>query len=354
MTIALIIPTLQSGGAERVVSHLSRHFAARQRVAVITWDGRNPAYGLGGELIDLELPAQPSLVGKLRQQRRRIRSLAGALERLHADQAIGFMESANVPLILARRHLNRPLHLTVSIRISPSALGWLESWNMKRLYPRADRIVVQTQAGLTAIVKEWGFAPERCRVIPNPIPESLLVPPPPHSTREAGLIVAVGRLDPQKSFHSLIEAFSRLPPAIASRLVILGDGPLKESLGHRISELAIADRVQLMGQTRDVSQWLDRASLFVLSSRYEGFPNALAEAMARACPIVSTDCRTGPGEMLRHGHSGLLVPVDDQQALESAMIRLLTDRRFASECGDMARSTAEKWNVESIAPLWLP
>jgi GalNAc-alpha-(1->4)-GalNAc-alpha-(1->3)-diNAcBac-PP-undecaprenol alpha-1,4-N-acetyl-D-galactosaminyltransferase len=354
MTMAFIIPTLEGGGAERVVSHLSTYFAQRQRVAVITWDGRNPAYPIGGELIDLDLPARPTLIGKAMQQQRRIRSLSAALDRLEAVQAIAFMEAASVPLILAKKRLRRQPHITVSIRTAPSAFGRLSRWNMMRLYPRADRIAVQTQSGLQTYLAQWGFAADKCRVIANPISPAFLIPPPAYSSREPGLVVAVGRLSPEKAFHALIAAIAGIPRAVASRLVILGEGPLRESLQRRIAELELSDRVQLLGSTTDVVSWLDRASLFVLSSQFEGFPNALAEAMARACPIVSTDCRSGPGEMLSHERSGLLIPVDDPLALGSAILRMLTDHRLATECGHQARSAAEKWAIERIAPLWLP
>jgi glycosyltransferase involved in cell wall biosynthesis len=202
-------------------------------------------------------------------------------------------------------------------------------------------------------VNEWGFSAEKCRVIPNPLDPQFLGSLPAHSSRIPGLVVAVGRLEPQKRFRDLISAFADLRRNQASRLVIVGSGSELRALAEYVRERHVEDRVTFAGPTSDVMYWLDRCSLFVLSSGFEGFPNSLAEAMARGCAVVSTDCQTGPSEMVAHGVSGLLVPVGDVAALSVAMRQVLDNQEFASRLGTAARRTAEKWSLESIAPLWV-
>jgi glycosyltransferase involved in cell wall biosynthesis len=160
-------------------------------------------------------------------------------------------------------------------------------------------------------------------------------------------------LAPQKRFVDLISAFSRLPRHIATQLVIVGSGSELSALSTCARVNHVQDRVCFLGETADVMHWLDRCSLFVLSSAFEGFPNALAEAMARGCAVVSTDCETGPAEMIEHDASGLLVPVGEIGALSSAMFRVLDSQVLASQFGVAARQRAESWSLEKIVPMWI-
>jgi len=345
---------LRAGGAERVASRLTQYISKERKVITITWDGSNPGYCFGGEIIDLRLPAESNLFRKVIQQQRRIIKLREILIKYEVRQAIGIMESANVPLVLTRSQLKMPIHISVTIHTTPDAFHGIMKWNMKRVYPRADRIVLLTKAGMTAHVREWGFPADRCCVIPNPLDDTFLgTYPPLFQSRTPGLIVAVGRLTEIKGFGNLIEAFSKLINKDKYRMIILGEGPLRPQLEKQIERLELASLVTLHGFTNDTIPWLDKASLYVLSSLNEGFPMALAEAMARGCPIVSTDCSTGPGEMLRHEMNGLLVPVGNIDLLSQSMNRLLEDRVLAEKCGNEARNHSEQWAIERIIPEWL-
>jgi len=225
---------------------------------------------------------------------------------------------------------------------------------MKRLYAKADRIVLLTQAGLRIHTEEWGFPASRCCVIPNPLDDVCFSIDSTHANlREPGLLVAIGRLVPQKGFEDLIDAVAGQLRDRPIRVAICGEGPLRPKLESRIRSLGLSDRIALIGQVSDVRYWLDRAAVFVLSSHHEGFPNIVTEAMARGCPIVSTDCPTGPNEMLEHEHSGLLVPVGDPVALGQAMRRMLDNPILATNCALAARTMAEQWAIERIAPMWI-
>jgi len=336
-----------------VVSRLSTYLSGSMPTVVITWDGRDRAYEYGCEVIEAALPAGRTLVSKLVRQHQRKVKVAELCATLDVARVVSFMESASIPLLRAKRLLKSSVHLSVAIRIAPSYFGPLQRWQMQKLYPRADSIVLQTAAARDEVVNGWGFPAHKCRVIPNPLDPQFLGSLPAWSWRIPGLVVAVGRLERQKRFGDLISAFADLPRSQASRLVIVGAGSELRYLAMRARQKKVEDRVEFVGPTSDVMYWLDRCSLFVLSSGFEGFPNALAEAMARGCAVVSTDCQTGPSEMVAHGVSGLLVPVGDVVALSVAMRQVLDNQEFASRLGTAARRTAEKWSLESIAPLWV-
>ena len=144
------------------------------------------------------------------------------------------------------------------------------------------------------------------------------------------MILGVGRLDTQKSFHILIAAFTAVVKHVPARLVILGEGSERPSLEKLIISLGIQKSVSLPGFVDNPYRWMAGASVFCLSSAHEGFGLVLVEAMACSCPVVSTDCLSGPGEIIRNGENGLLVPVGDSAAMADAIMRILTNERLRS------------------------
>lgn len=197
------------------------------------------------------------------------------------------------------------------------------------LYRRADAIIANS-AGVAANLAALGLDRRRIVAIPNGVecdrieaatraPVTLPWP----ETRDDPLIVTAGRLVPQKDHAALIRAFARLQVMVRSHLVILGEGPERRSLETLARNLGIGDRVVFPGYHENPYPFFARANLFVLSSRYEGMPNVLLEALACGLPIVSTDCPHGPAEILKGGEFGGLVPVGDSDNLAQAIARSL-------------------------------
>jgi glycosyltransferase involved in cell wall biosynthesis len=167
------------------------------------------------------------------------------------------------------------------------------------------------------------------------------------------VLLAVGRLSQEKGFDLLLESWSTLANHQPHwRLVILGEGPERASLEAQIQALGLDRAVLLPGRAGNVSDWYRRADLFVLSSRFEGFPNVLAEAMASGLAVVSTDCPTGPAAIVRDGVDGLLVPMNQPAALREALARLMHDDAMRASMAQCASQIAGRLELEVVAGRW--
>ncbi len=260
----------------------------------------------------------------------------------------------NVVTLLACRPLG--VDTVVSERIDPSQqpLGRSWSWFRRRAYPSARALVVQTHAARRHLEAVMRGRP--IYVIPNAIDAANAAGPRGDSRRFAGgtlQLAAMGRLAPQKGFDLLIDAFAQ---AAASRpdwsLVILGEGPERQHLEEQIQLRGLEGRVRLLGWVADPNAVLGDCDAFVLSSRFEGFPNALLEAMALGLPAVAVDCPSGPADIIRNEVDGLLVPLGDVPALTTALRRLMSDEQLRHQLGREAVQVVERFSSERYYARW--
>jgi glycosyltransferase involved in cell wall biosynthesis len=198
------------------------------------------------------------------------------------------------------------------------------------VYPLADGIVTVSRGVAEDLAAYAGIPLERIRVIYNPVvSEGLLqaarqpIRHPLFVDNQCPLILGAGRLTEQKDFFTLIKAFDIVRRKIPSRLVILGDGEERSNLENLIRSRGLQDMVDLPGFEINPFAFMKRASVFVLSSKWEGLPNVLIQALICGCPVVSTDCLSGPAEILKGGEYGHLVPVGDVEAIAVAIEAVL-------------------------------
>lgn len=355
MELLFLTPSLQAGGAERVISRLSEYLAKHHRVGVAAFGTQNPAFAFGGELFDLHSPPAPTTAGKVLQRLRRIRDLALFMRRHQPKRVVAFSPSVALPLLQALPLISHRPHLTVSVRCNPDRHYSRSDRLLSALYFRnADRVVLQTRGIQDRLIRQWRLPPELCEVRANPLDDEFLSPIAGDTPRDTQHLVSCGRLHRDKGFGHLIEAMAQLRAQLDLKLTIYGEGPHRKQLEEQIKTKNLEGRVFLPGRIAKVRPVLDRCTAFVFSSESEGFPNALAEAMARGCPIVAADCDFGPGEMIEHQKSGLLVRPADPPALANALQDLLADPERAQQMGRQARSTAENWAISKIATQWLP
>jgi glycosyltransferase involved in cell wall biosynthesis len=267
------------------------------------------------------------------------------LRRLDPGVLIGTRPSLNLLALAARRPDLRAVgeeHMHLDAH-KPAMLG-----EITRNYSALDAVVVLTEHDL-ATYQGALPAPARIVRIPNAVP----TPPGPPAPLTGRVLLAAGRLTPQKGFDLLIKAFAivaREEPDVTLR--ICGGGPQGRKLRRMVKRAGLEDQVQLPGPVKNLDEQLLEASMFVLSSRFEGLPMVLLEAMSRGVPVVSFDCPTGPGEIVEDDRNGLLVPAGDIEALAAAMLALIRDEPRRLRCGAGALETASEYALDSIGPRW--
>jgi glycosyltransferase involved in cell wall biosynthesis len=273
--------------------------------------------------------------------------MRGAIRASRPDAVLAFMVETNVLTVLATLGLRVPVVVQEHIYSSWPPLA--APWRLLRLltYPVASSVVALTPSALATLGLARG---RRGRVVPNPV---LPVPPEAVGPADPPVIVAMGRLVPQKGFDMLLGAFARVAAAHDRwSLEVWGDGPERASLERRRDELGLAGRVTFPGRTSVPYDVLRRASLFVMSSRREGFPMVLGEAMASGVPVVSFDCPSGPRELIRDGIDGLLIPPEDVDALAAGMERVIMDPDLASRLASRAPEVVERFSLASVLERW--
>lgn len=350
--ICIVIAALGAGGAERVISWLVGWLTAEgAAVTIVSFDGPgDPIYHeleTGIALLRLGIAAGRSGNTWLPGPIRRIIALRRVLRTLSPDIAIGFLTKINTILLAAALGLKVPV--LVSERNNPKMQPAHWAWKhfLRLLYGRATTIICQTRASIACIPLRHR---ERVRVIPNPV---IARTPAALNVRPRCKITGVGRLERQKGFDVLIKAFASIADAHAAwDLDIWGEGPEQAALKDLAADLGVADRVAFRGLSERPGSWIAEAHLFVLSSRFEGFPNVLGEAMAAGLPVLSTNCDYGPGELIEDGRSGLLVRPDDPRAMAAALSRLMGDPQLQARLGSAGRSVTDRFSSDAVAQLW--
>ena len=367
MNIAILIGSLCSGGAERVSVSLSRYLVDQgHRTTLITMHGSDrDFYVLDSRVtrVCLNLAGTNRGIHKILANINRVRALRHQLKTRRIDVVVGMMSSAAIYAILASIAL--PTRVIASERNFPGRKRIPAIWNILRriTYRFADAHVVQTKEAADWVGKNT--ASKNIHTIPNsvswPIPSyEPVVHPEDVLPAERSFVLAVGSQVHQKGFDLLIDAFAR----VAHKhwdwdLVILGleepeevENDDTEQLKRAMYETGIRDRVYLPGRVGNVGDWYERAEVFVLSSRYEGFPNVLLEAMASGCACIAYDCDTGPRDVIANYLDGILVPPENVLKLADAICKLISDRSLRQKIGEKASAVSDRYSEQEVFGLW--
>ncbi len=352
MHIALVILTLGPGGAERVLSNLANAWVKEgHSITLITLEhpSQKPFYPLSPKinLIQLNpLSTKPTSWGKhLKNTITRLFSLRRLLKKETPDVILSFIDQMNVLTLLLSRGLKIPV--IVSERIDPAfhPLSFIYKILRRLTYPWASKIVVQTQSAENYFSKKLQ---KKISVIPN----SVSLPQKSITYRKIQHIVSVGRLSPQKDYPTLLKAFKILTisyPFLS--LTIYGEGKERPPLERYIQALELTHCVKLPGTTSNIEDALLKADLFIFPSRFEGFPNALCEAMSLGLPIIASNC-SGNRDIVRDGVDGLLFPIGDYGVLACQVETLLLNPAEAKRIGKEARTLSTRFSEEKILNLW--
>ena len=332
--LSILVPQMVIGGAQRSMLKLAGGIAARGYAVDLVLARAEgpylPEVSDSVRLVDLGasrvLSSLPALVRYLRRER--------------PQAMLSALPHANIIALWARRFVGAPIRVVVSehdtlsssMQHAPSRIQRLMPRLIRRFYPWADGIVAVSKGVAEDLAQVAGLPRERIQVIYNPVvtPElrqgaQAALDHPWFAPREPPVLLAVGRLTAQKDFRTLIQAFGLVRQARAARLLILGEGEERPELEALVRQLGLEQDVVLPGFIRNPYTYMTRASVFVLSSRWEGLPGVLIEALYCGCPLIATDCPSGPREILADGQYGQLVPVGDVAALARAIETGLDD-----------------------------
>lgn len=357
------LPALIDGGVERVMVEIISHIN-RERikpVLVLLHPYENSPYRecipKGIKVIVVQRKSDSS-VDKIRQY-------AGFLKTVFREKPhviVSMLTHSNIMAVSAgllfRKKIIISEHTTLSEAMKTKEgrrMLWFSTTPLVKIFYRfADRIIAVSEGVKADLVEEFNILPRNVEVIHNPIDlkriSELCNNPVEHVFFVEGvpIILSVGRLVPQKGFDILLKAFSDVIKEMDARLIILGEGPEKESLARLANELAIAEKVSFLGFQNNPYKFISKADIFVLSSRLEGLPMVVLEAMACDTPVVSTDCKSGPREILQNGKCGVLVHTDDIDALSTAVLTLLKDKVLRERFSRLGKQRVKDFAVEKI------
>ncbi len=351
MRLTLVISSLGVGGAERVMSLMANYWAAKGwEITILTFDDGGLFYQLDARVniigLDIRQDSSNVVIG-LWNNLQRIQTLLGKIASLKPEVVISFIDQANVLTLLATRSLN--LKVIVSERVDPTLHSIGSIWdNLRRwTYPFAAKIVVQTPGAVNYFSQQLQLS--SC-IIPNPVVATPLEAPP---IRNRRVILAMGRLTAQKGFDLLLKAFAKIANQYPDwTLTIVGEGELRPELEALRDKLKLKERVEFPGTVKSPQTAFNNVDIFVLSSRFEGFPNALCEAMAHGLPVIATDCPSGPREIIRDGIDGILVQPENVAALSAAMASLILDEQKRHDLSTCATEIVTRFGIEKIMPMW--
>ena len=355
MRVTLIIYALSSGGAERVMSILANYWVAHgwEVTLIMLVDPTQPPF------YQLDPRIQIHSLGIAKNSTNPIAAIYHAGWRVwvlrqeiiasQPDAVISFMSAVNVYSILAGWNLDVPI--IVSEHTYPGAIDANRVWQllMKWSYRHADIVTVLTQNAVPFYPVADGY---RTIAIPNPV----LMPAPVIDTEPlltSPSIIAIGRLEDCKGFDLLLRAFHQVQAKYPDwQLMILGEGSRRSQLEDLRSQLQLIDRVHLPGAVTNVREYLAQADLFVLSSRVEGFPMALCEAMACGVPVLAADCLSGPRDIIENGVNGVLVATEDLAALVAGLDRLMSDPTQRQHLAQNAPQILDRFGLDRVMEMW--
>ena len=353
--IAIFFHDLGIGGAERVMLQLAQGFIeAGHAVDLVLGHAQGP--------LRSEVPSNARVIDF--DTASPLRMLVKLMRYLRAEKPKALLspfEVTSVIAIAAKRITRVPTRVVVRISVHLSRNKRVKKWKktlerlvVSRVYPLADGVIAVSQGVAEDLARYAGIPLARVKVIYNPVlsdPRIMLaeqpVSHPFFADGECPVILGVGRLTEQKDFFTLIKAFVILQKKISSRLIILGDGEQRQALEELVQASGLQGLVDLPGFEINPFAFMKRASIFILSSKWEGLPNVLIQALGCGCPVISTDCLSGPSEILKGGEYGTLVPVGDVDAMADAM-----DMVLRGHVRKPPQGWLDQFTVEAVIPQY--
>lgn len=351
MKILFVFGGKQKGGAERVITNIANHLINNNEIYFLGLKKIDEFYSIDKKIKYYLMESETDYSRNfLVRNVKRLKKIKKIVKDINPNIIISFSREQSYRILLLNYFNKRKI--IVSVRNDPrhEYTTLFEKIIMQILYRRVNGFVFQTEDAKN-------FFPKKMRInsviIPNPVNEKFLYVN--KNVKKTKKIVSVGRLVNQKNHELLIDSFSKIADEFKEyKLIIYGSGELKKKLQNKINSLCLEKRIILAGEVFNVKKSIEDAKLFVLSSNYEGMPNALIEAMAIGLPVISTDCPCGgPRFLIKNNENGILVPVNDINKMVSAIKYILSNYENANKMGREAMKIVKKLNPEKINKMWI-
>jgi glycosyltransferase involved in cell wall biosynthesis len=353
--VLFVTPTLGCGGAERLLVQLLR-LADRG-----TFTPMLAVLNKRGDFVN-QVPEDVPVFDLAKRSRYSFfalqRRISGMVRRLDIDLVVSFISYTNYMVLMSRALFGWKapviacLHTTLSPSLPSQRFSRLKKLLVRRFYPKAEAVVTVSEGAKRDLIEVTSLPENKIHVIYNAVEpdaiRSLAQEPLDHDRSHSCELVAVGRLTAAKDYATLLKAFQIVRRTSDAHLTIIGEGEERPRLERLRRELDLDACVTFLGFTSNPYKYVARASVFVLSSAWEGFSIAVLEAMTCGTPVVSTDCPSGPSEIITDGENGLLVPVGDQRSLAAAVTRLLGDDDLREKLSKAGKRRSEDFGVEKV------
>ncbi len=352
-TIAFYIGSLAKGGAERVITNLAEFYCQNgYKVYMVTKMLEENEYSISQEItrIIADITPDEETNSRAKNLYLRIHKLRKIWKDIKPNAIVSFIGKNNLMSIASSRGMRIPVY--VSVRSAPQreiGMG-LSKYLTFFLFSMAKGIILQTTEAKNFFPS---FLHKKIMILPNSVNPKFIKPL--YQGEREPVIVSVGRLDDNKNQQILIEAFDILKDEFPDwRLEFYGDGENYNKLSEMIDAKNLTQRIKLMGSRPDIDIQIQKASIFVLTSKVEGMPNALIEAMALGLAVISTDCPCGgPADLIQNKVNGILVPVDDLDALCSSLREVLSNESYRKELSVKAHNIIDTMNPDKVNQLWM-
>jgi GalNAc-alpha-(1->4)-GalNAc-alpha-(1->3)-diNAcBac-PP-undecaprenol alpha-1,4-N-acetyl-D-galactosaminyltransferase len=355
-TIAFAIYSLNAGGAERVLTALANELRSTFNVYIITIIPCNSFYKLHPEVkllnCNFKDDENQRFIHSINNNFKKIKVISAFIKQETIDIIISFTTSVNVLAIIASKSSGIPC--IVSERNNPQVNPPNKFWAFlrNRTYNYANCLVVQTNENKSFFSKVT--KPNKIKVIKNPISTDLAMKKQGLKTAaKKKIILTVGRLDENKAQSLLINAFSDIKNKDDWKVEILGDGSMKNELQQLVKKKGMESKISFLGVISDVENFYASSSIFVFTSRSEGYPNVLAEAQFFGLPCISTNCPNGPADLIENNYNGILIDVDNQDLLKIQLERLMFNEDLRTYLGKNAQLSSESLLMHNISNMWI-
>lgn len=352
--LMFVLPRMGGGGAERVVSIIANHLCEQYDVTILVLVSNESFYSLDKRIRFISANYEVNRSNKVTRLISLARNFLNAIRFVHTkvneiepDIVFSLLEETDIVTYLALLGNERIIHLC-SERNDPTQRSTILQKAINWIYQRCDYLVCQSQTVSDYYAK---VSADKKIVIPNPVDFSSYPARVPEGDRLH--IVAAGRLRPQKNFCLLIDSFARVAVQFPDAyLTIFGEGPQRELLEGQVNTLGLSERVKLPGASKQLLEDMRDASVFVMSSDFEGFPNALVEAIAIGIPVISTDFATGVAHEIIDDNVGIVVPCADKVAMSAALACLLGDEQKRKLIRENGYLSLARFDTEKVLLRW--